>query len=268
VEHFHDGDTQLRELHLYEGNFCNRTCTWCTINGSPQGWYTPYSDEVLDQAAKSVASDGNVKFYGGEPTLHAEAIIAAMRGLRARGFNGLFTIFSNGVRADRLIAILDSDPKSEAVLNYSIYHGRDADPLPAHAMESLEGWARDHPHRLFQGYKILFHAGGGSAQQFEDDREAEFHGLGTGCVRCFPVLTSKGRFHACPFAAEIDAPHYDLGAVGTDPTVVYGRYRAFLRWIDEVLDPAARARGISSCAMCHQHLAALPPYSIDSADQQ
>src|SRR5207247_803128 len=25
VEHFAEGDTELRELHLYEGNFCNRT---------------------------------------------------------------------------------------------------------------------------------------------------------------------------------------------------------------------------------------------------
>ncbi|HEY2664441.1 MAG TPA: DUF547 domain-containing protein, partial [Candidatus Binataceae bacterium] len=28
VEHFTEGDHELRELHLYEGNFCNRTCSW------------------------------------------------------------------------------------------------------------------------------------------------------------------------------------------------------------------------------------------------
>jgi hypothetical protein len=258
VEHFAAGDAELRELHLYEGNFCNRTCTWCTINGSPQGWYQPYANDVLDQAFASVAADGNLKFYGGEPTLHADVIIDAMRYLRGRGFRGLFTIFSNGVKAERLLQILDSDARSEAVLNYSIYHGRDADPLPGHAQATLEAWATAHPNRLFQGYKILFHAGAGAAAVYDRDREADFHGLGTGCVRCFPVLTSRGRVHACPFAAEIDAPHYDLGRVGTDPKTVFSNYRAFRRWVDEVLDPAARARGISSCEMCHKHLGELP----------
>src|SRR5262249_23120016 len=70
--------------------------------------------------------------------------------------------------------------------------------------------------------------------------------------------TSKGRFHACPFAVEIDAPHYNLGSAGTDPEVVFRNYRAFREWIDAVLDPAARARGVSSCEMCHRHLAELP----------
>ena len=72
VEHYAEGDAELRELHLYEGNFCNRTCSWCTIDGSPDGWYQPYAPAVLDQALRSVAADGNVKFYGGEPTLHAD----------------------------------------------------------------------------------------------------------------------------------------------------------------------------------------------------
>lgn len=261
VEHWNPADAELRELHLYEGNFCNRTCAFCTIDGSPQGWYRPYTPAVLDQARRSVAADGNLKFYGGEPTLHAAAIIDAMAWLRAHGFRGLFTIFSNGIKADRLLAILDSDPRSEAVLNYSILHGRDAEPLPAHARAALEDWARAHPNRLFQGYKILFHAGGGATGAFDRDREADFHGLGRGCVRCFPVLTSAGRFHACPFAAEIDAPHFDLGRVGSDPATVRANYRGFRRWIDEVLDPAARARGVSSCEMCHRHLAELPAYT-------
>lgn len=260
VEHYNAGDDVLRELHLYEGNFCNRTCAFCTIDGSPDGWYQPYEPAVLEQALRSVAIDGNVKFYGGEPTLHATAIIAAMAWLRGRDFRGLFTIFSNGIKADRLLAILDSDPRSEAVLNYSILHGRDAEPLPAAARAVLEAWAQAHPNRLFQGYKVLFHAGAGADGAFDRDREADFHGLGGGCVRCFPVLTSRGRFHACPFAAEIDAPHYDLGRVGSDPAEVFANYRAFRVWIDEVLDPAARARGITSCAMCHRHLAELPTY--------
>lgn len=265
VEHYTEGDTQLRELHLYEGNFCNRACSWCTINGSPDGWYQNYSRAVLDQALATVAADGNLKFYGGEPTLHASAVIDAMGYLRGRGFRGLFTIFCNGVKAQRLIDILESDARSEAVLNYSIYHGRDAEPLPPHAKALLEHWATAHPNRIFQGYKVLFHAGAGAGQTYDRDREADFHGLGNGCVRCFPVLTSKGRFHACPFATEIDAPHYDLGRVGTDPDVVLRNYRAFRTWIDTVLDPAAARSGVSSCEMCHRHLAELPVPEFEEA---
>ena len=258
VEHFHPGDSELRELHLYEGNFCNRDCSWCTISGSPDGWYQNYTQATLDQALATVARDGNIKFYGGEPTLHGKAIIDAMRYLRSRGFDGLFTIFSNGIKSKRLIEILESDARSEAVLNYSIYHGRDAEPLPAHAKAELEDWAWCNPNRLFQGYKILFHAGAGADRVYDRDREADFHGLGRGCVRCFPVLTSNGRFHACPFAVEIDAPHFDLGRVGSEPAAVFERYRAFREWIDDVLDPTARERGVTSCEMCHKHLADMP----------
>jgi hypothetical protein len=258
VEHYSAADRELRELHLYEGNFCNRTCEWCTINGSPQGWYRPYSNEVLEQAVRTIAADGNLKFYGGEPTLHSGAVIDAIRYVRARGFVGLVTVFSNGVKAERLIEILETDARTEAVLNYSIYHGRDADPLPAHAKEELESWSAAHPGRIFKGYKVLFHAGAGTGREFDRDREAEYHGMGKDCLRCFPVLTTKGRFHACPFAAEIDSPHYDLGRVGAEPAKVLRNYQAFRRWIDKELDPAARARGISSCEICHSRLSELP----------
>ena len=259
VEHFNEADRELRELHLYEGNLCNRDCSWCTINGSTEGWYKPYSPVVLDQALETLAEDGNLKFYGGEPTLHASETVEAMRYTREHGFCGLITVFSNGIQARNLIRILESDPHSEAVLNYSIYHGRDADPLPSRAKSRLEEWAREHPNRMFLGYKVLFHAGAGADQNFDLDREAEYHGMGTGCVRCFPVLTTAGRFHACPFAAEIDSPHFDLGRIGTEPDTVYQNYRSFLQWVDDVLDPSARERGISSCEMCHRHLEDLPP---------
>lgn len=49
VETFHPGDTELRELHLYEGSFCNRACPWCTIHGPPDGWHRPYDAATLDQ---------------------------------------------------------------------------------------------------------------------------------------------------------------------------------------------------------------------------
>ena len=139
VETFHERDAELRELYLYDGNFCNRACSWCTVFGSPEGWHQAYSERVLDSAAAAVAPDGNIKFYGGEPTLHVEGLIEAMRHVRGRGFRGLFTIFSNGVRARALIRVLDSDPRTEAVLNYSIYLGRDAEPLPERAQGSPRG---------------------------------------------------------------------------------------------------------------------------------
>ncbi len=48
----------------------------------------------------------------------------------------------------------------------------------------------------------------------------------------------------------------DLGAVSPDSRPDLSR--SFLRWVDQELDPAAEARGVSSCEMCHRHLAELP----------
>jgi Protein of unknown function, DUF547/Radical SAM superfamily len=258
VESFHDGDGALRELLLYDGNFCNRDCSWCTVFGSPKGWYRALTDDVLDEALRHVAADGNLKFYGGEPTLHADEIIAAMGHLRERGFRGLFTIYSNGVRAGQLIRMLESDAKSEAVLNYSIYTGTDAEPLPLHARDRLEEWSRANPMRIFSGYKVLYRAGAAAGVDLDRERGGEFHGHDGGCLLCFPVLRSTGEFHACPFAVENPAPHFRLGAVGSSPAGVFENYRAFRRWARTVLDPAARERGMTSCEMCERRVAELP----------
>ncbi|HET6368778.1 MAG TPA: DUF547 domain-containing protein [Pseudomonadales bacterium] len=259
VEAFHEADPGLRELFLYDGNFCNRDCSWCTVFGSPKGWHVDYSARLLDAALTHVATDGNIKFYGGEPTLHAEGLIEAMRYLRAGGFRGLFSIFSNGVKAGTLIRMLESDPRTEAVLNYSIYLGRDAPPLPDGSKATLEEWARAHPMRMFSGYKVLYRVGAGVDQVFDRDRESDYHAL-SGCVLCFPVLKSTGEFHACPFAVESHAPHYRLGTLETPPGEVFANYRRFRVWATSVLDPAARARGITSCEMCQRHVTELPTY--------
>jgi hypothetical protein len=259
VETFHAQEGILRELYLYDGNFCNRACTWCTVFGSPQGWYTAHSTRVLDGALAVVAPDGNIKFYGGEPTLHRESLREAMRYLRARGFTGLFTIYSNGVKAQTLIDLLESDPQSEAVLNYSIYLGRDADPLPAHAKALLEAWGRAHPQRLFTGYKVLYHAGAGTTMVFAQDREPAYHAQ-QGCVLCFPVLKATGEFHACPLAIENPAPHFRLGDLSTSAHDLFANYRQFRIWATTVLDPAAQVRQMTSCAMCQQHITELPAY--------
>ncbi len=259
VEAFHEADPGLRELYLYDGNFCNRDCSWCTVFGSPKGWHVDYAAPLLDAVLTHVAADGNIKFYGGEPTLHADGLIEAMRYLRARGFRGLFSIFSNGVKARTLLRLLESDPRTEAVLNYSIYLGRDAEPLPEASRAALEEWARAHPMRMFSGYKVLYRVGAGVNQAFDRDRESDYHAL-SGCVLCFPVLKSTGEFHACPFAIESNAPHYRLGTLETPPAEVYANYRRFRVWATSVLDPAARARGITSCEMCQRHVAELPTY--------
>jgi hypothetical protein len=39
---------------------------------------------VLDQAIATIAVDGNLKFYGGEPTLHADDVIDAIRYVRRK----------------------------------------------------------------------------------------------------------------------------------------------------------------------------------------
>jgi hypothetical protein len=214
---------------------------------------------VLEGALAAVAPDGNIKFYGGEPTLHSDSLLEAMRFLRTRGFRGLFTIYSNGVKAQTLIRLLESDPKSEAVLNYSIYLGRDADPLPAHAKACLESWSRAHPQRLFSGYKVLYHAGAGAAMTFDHDREPAYHAQ-QNCLLCFPVLKATGEFHACPFAIENPAPHFRLGDLTTQARTLFDNYQKFRTWATTVLDPAAQARQVTSCAMCQQHLAELPDY--------
>jgi hypothetical protein len=262
-ETFHPGDGELRELHLYEGNLCNRTCSWCTVGGSPEGWRTPYTRSLVEDAVRSLAKNGNLKFYGGEPTIKHREVIAAMEWAREAAFEGRITIFSNGILADRLIEILESDARSEAVLNYSIFHGRDAEPLPASARRRLEAWAAANPHRVFKGYKVLFHAGSAAELPVAEDREADFHGLGKGCVRCFPVLNTRGRYHACPFAAEVDAPHFDLGKAGDPPARVFERYKRFRTWIDETLDPTAERMGITSCELCHTRLAEIETPDFD-----
>src|SRR5206468_3941547 len=83
--------------------------------------------------------------YGGEPTLDPANMRESMAFLRAGGFRGWITLFTNGVLAERLIALLEADEQCEAVLNYSILHGRDAEPLPRAAYRRLADYARRPP---------------------------------------------------------------------------------------------------------------------------
>ena len=210
----------------------------------PDGWYQHYSRAVLDQALATVAADGNIKFYGGEPTLHAAAIIDAMRYLRQRGFRGLFTVFSNGVKAQKLIDILESDRAQRGGVELLRSITAATPSRCRRTPRRLERWAAAHPNRIFQGYKVLFHAGAGADAAYDRDREADstaWEEAACAASRCSPV---KGRFHACPFAAEIDCPHFDLGRVGSDPNASSATTASFAIGSTTVLDPAARDRGV------------------------
>ena len=155
--------------------------------------------------------------------------------------------------------VLDSDPRTEAVLNYSIYLGRDAEPLPERARDLLDAWARAHPLRLFTGYKVLYRVGAAVGQPLDRDREAAYHAQSS-CLLCFPVLRSTGEYHACPFAIENPAPHYRLGDLSTSPAEINANYRRFRTWARHTLDPAARAQNLTSCEMCQRHVTDLATY--------
>jgi hypothetical protein len=238
--------TRFRELHLYNGSRCNRACEFCTVAGSPSGWYEPFTPPVLEQALRLVAPDGNVKLYGGEPTLDPENIREAMTFLRAGGFNGWFTLFTNGVLADRLIALLEADDRCEAVLNYSILHGDGAPPLPARARHTLEAYARRRPGVLFVSHPDLIPVGPG-ATFAPDGPRPDFQG---GCPRCPPVLTSRGLLHACPFAVELEHVHYQIANGDDTAEAAFARWLRFRDWIGEVITPQAAASSRHPCAVC------------------
>lgn len=239
------------ELHLYNGSRCNRACTFCCVYGEPQGWYLPWNEATLQQARRLTATQGSLKFYGGEPTLDADNLLWAMRYLREIGFDGVFTIFSNGIRARALVRLLEADARTLAVLNYSIATGRGEDPLPSAALTRLQSWADNHPERLYVSHDFVIPVGrqeGGSAY-------SEGETPPTQCFRCFPVLTSAGKLHACPFAVEEDRPHYHLGDTTTPPEIALTRLTTFWDWIAHTLEPQATAQGINACSLCVRHTA-------------
>ena len=277
--------TRLSDVHVYHGSKCNRRCAFCIVDGRPDGWYEPMTETTLDAVFDLVPVDGTIKFYGGEPTLDLPNLLWAMRYLRGRGFRGWFTIFTNGVQADRVIAALDADDRTDAVLNYSILHGVDAEPLPAAAREALIAWAAVHPHRIYSSHTTVYPFGPGAtfadevgqahlneraeigfAKKIESglaDRAAADRAAARNyriCPRCRPVVTTDGRHHACPFAVESRLPHFDLGTVSDPAEVVLARYQQFLGWIDDVLEPEAERRQMHPCRVCTEWLAPLPLY--------
>jgi hypothetical protein len=276
---------RLSDVHIYHGSKCNRRCAFCIVDGRPDGWYQPMTEATLDAVFDLVPVDGTIKFYGGEPTLDLPNVLWAMRYLRGKGFRGWFTIFSNGVQADRVIAALDADDRTDVVLNYSILHGIDAEPLPVGAREALAAWAKAHPNRIFSSHASVYPFGPGATfadavgqQHLNARAETSFEKrVESGivdravadraaarnyriCPRCRPVVTTDGRHHACPFAVESHLPHFDLGTVADPADVVLSRYQQFLDWIDQVLEPEAERRQQHPCRVCTEGLAPLAIY--------
>ncbi|MEB3357090.1 MAG: radical SAM protein [Synechococcales bacterium] len=250
---------RLQELHLYPGNRCNRDCDFCTVFGTPKGWYHEYTAEHLDAVLNTVVQQdlGTVKFYGGEPTLNHENVMWAIAHLRERGFPGAIVIYSNGIQAERLLGILASDPlaKTTASLNYSIATGDGAPQMPQKSLALLEDYERQHPGAIAIGHPDIVDSGRG-VDPFtgEVSRPKTNHR----CPHCYPVLTTAGQFHACPFAVENASPHFHLGDLDSRPDTVAQNFRAFLHWLDTVHEPYAQQHDLPACTVCWKHLENLP----------
>ncbi|MCP9495627.1 MAG: hypothetical protein MSG64_14370 [Pyrinomonadaceae bacterium MAG19_C2-C3] len=277
---------QFSDLHLYTGSKCNRQCDFCIVSGRPDGWYKPLTAETLDAALGLVPMDATIKFYGGEPTIDVENMLWAFAYLRARGFVGWLTIFTNGVLADRIVRLLEADAKTDVVLNYSILHGEDAEPIPAKALATLTAYAVANPDRIYSSHAGVFPFGRGAEfvaavgqdhivermhtsfdkkievgeMNIETANQIEARGFRL-CPRCRPVVGTDGRHHACPFAVESSAPHFDLGSIGESSEIVLHRFQNFLDWINDVLEPAAERFQIHPCLVCTHKLSELPIYN-------
>jgi hypothetical protein len=269
---------KLNELHLYHGSRCNRACAFCCVNGSPDGYHTPFTEPVLRAAVDIVARRGSVKIYGGEPTLDAENLRWTAARLRELGFEGAITLFSNGLRPRVLIDLLESDPQVRVVLNYAIATGSGEKPLPASTLARLRAYHCAHPGRLFVSHDFVVPVGRRKAEGEKTESRVESRESRVdperpipnaqrltpnaqrptsdapttyqGCYHCYPTLTGAGRFQACPFAVEYNHAHFALGDIETPSGVIQARFARFLRWIDAVVEPEARRQGRHACEVC------------------
>ncbi len=252
-------NNRLMELHLYPGNRCNRDCDFCTVFGSPKGEYLEYSADHLEAALRSVIlhEQGALKFYGGEPTLDHKNVIWAIAYLRDRAFTGAIVVYSNGIRADQLIQILESDPlhNTTASLNYSIATGDGAPKMPDLSLQRLEDYEAKNPGAIAIGHPDIVDSGRGVDPFTGEETRPK---VNSQCPHCYPVLKSDGQFHACPFAIENDAPHFQIGTIESDPAAIAQNFSRFFTWLDTVHQPYAEAHNLPACTVCWKHLAELP----------
>jgi len=241
---------------LYFGNRCSRDCYFCCVEGSPEGEFIPFEPEGVEQILEILAPHGRIKLYGGEPTLHHRHCIELVRRLRLQGYVGRLTIFSNGIQADRLIQMLEADPPTEGhpgsdtYLNHFIWHGIGVPSIPESRRQQILAWAEAHPGRVWLSHEDVVPVGAAEKPENQLPLLGRTPDFGGRCARCFPTLRSDGRIHACAFAAEVQAPQYDLGRMGDSAQAVSDRYRSFMTWVDEVLEPEAANRSESPCVTC------------------
>jgi hypothetical protein len=245
---------RLSEVHLYQGNRCNRACSFCTVRGCPSGWFAEHEPRALKLASRLVEPEGIIKIYGGEPTIEPEATERVMRALRDLGFCGELIIFSNGDLAPELIRLLDAAPPSSAFMNFSVWTGRDVEPISEASRAILNEYEAANPGSIIPGHEEYYASGRAASVALETRPE---------CPRCMPAIVPDGRVHACPFAVERDHPALWLGDADTDPDVVIRRVHQFLDWIAGPHADLACELGVDPCAVCERHLHALcpPPFA-------
>lgn len=253
-------DARLQEVMLYFGNDCNRDCGFCCVEGRPGGSFRPFRRRDVRTIAARIRPDARIKLYGGEPTLHHRHLIRVTAELRAHGYVGRLTIFSNGVQARRLIEMLDADPPagasagSDAYLNQAIWRGEGAPVIPPGRRRQLLDWASGHPGRLFLGHEDVLPVGAAEANAATFANRPAFGGR---CARCHPTLHSDGRVHACAFAAEVRSPVYALGTLDDEAAHIASRRARFIDWIEREVEPAATRRGVPPCTECLERARAL-----------
>ena len=192
---------ELRELHLYEGNFCNRDLL---VVHDPRlaRRLVPalLAGRARPGARARSRTDGNLKFYGGEPTLPRRGIVEAMRYCRERGFRGLFTVFSNGVQgraADRDPRVSDPRTRSGAQLLDLPRPRRRA------AARRRQGEARGLGARApravsSRATRSCSTPAAARTQAFDRDREADYHGMRTGLRALLPGAHHRGPLPRLP----------------------------------------------------------------------
>ena len=173
-----------------------------------------------------------------------------------KGFTGKYTLFSNGIKADALLEILDSDSNTDCALNYSIWTGRGTTPIPIPAKEKIQQYAESHPNRFFLAHQDII--GSGRAMDWDLDT-LDVPTFGDTCPLCHPVITTKGEVLACPFNVEKDSTYHKLGKTSSSPDEIIQNYKEFRNWVENVLHPASQTTGKRPCYFCNHQPEILSP---------
>ncbi|MGI8936480.1 MAG: hypothetical protein ACR2FS_20655, partial [Phormidesmis sp.] len=208
---------------------------------------------------------GALKFYGGEPTLNHKNVIWSIAYLRDHDFTAAIVIYSNGIRAEQLLEILDADPlhQTTASLNYSIATGDGAPQMPLKSLRLLEDYEQVNEGAIAIGHPDIVDSGRGVDPFTGEETRPK---VNSQCPHCYPVLKSDGQFHACPFAIENDAPHFQLGDLHSSPAEIAQNFTTFFEWLDTVHQPYAEAHNLPACTVCWKHLDQLPTPSAAASE--